>query len=561
MNSTPSPKTSGWALAWRFCVGHHMDGKRRTNYTFLHRATRDHTEHGRASRWAHRAGWERSAYRVGASATALAILYGYLAERTVTEDTVMGAVAACAVGSALRTRYAYRNAQHHRRVVRPLWQSTTIVTEPSTVRSDIHAPGDNHKKFITVPRNYHTDSNARVRLVVPLTWEARPQEVKRLTQLVERRLGGQWDSVTRLSAFPPVIEFVRSPSPPASLAFDEMRDALDRGKPSEIIIGKGTHNSVVGIDLDSESPHIAISMGTGGGKTTLLMLIVAYLMHHGTERVDIIDPKQVSHNWAKGIPGVHIHRTMAEQITAIAAFRARMQNRYDELNIDEYQVFPRQVLVIEEQNSWMKHAKSYWETYRGELDSNTRGRTPRVNPAIGDLAYCLFQGRQARMNIISVFQQMTANASGGGDMRENYGAKILARYSPQTWKMLVGTTPIPRSSTINGRARYALGGHDREVQLILITREQATEYALSGVRVVQGADALSCVSADGAGADDVPAMSLREMCDAGLIPVKYGAAKRARTRAGNAFPPGERTPVGILHQPSEVAEWFGNRSN
>jgi hypothetical protein len=57
-------------------------------------------------------------------------------------------------------------------------------------------------------------------------------------------------------------------------------------------------------------------------------------------------------------------------------------------------------------------------------------------------------------------------------------------------------------------------------------------------------------------------MTLREMCDAGLVPRKYSAAKRARTRAGEAFPAGERTPAGILHDPAEVAGWFaGNRSN
>jgi hypothetical protein len=555
-------KTPKHVYAWRFVAGHHMSGARHTNYTFRYRATRDLTNHGRASKWAHRAGYERASIRIGATAITLAILYGYFTNRAITEDTLAGAFAGLIIGLSIRGKYAFANHKHHKRVVRPLYQTITQITAMNTIPSDIHAYGANHKRVLTVPRNYR-DEKARIRLMVPQTWEANPALIKRIADLIERRLGGDWDAHPNLHQYPPFIEFAPSPSPPKSLSFKEMRAVLDSGKPNEIIIGKGTHNRTVTIELDAESPHVAISMGTGGGKSALLRVIVSYLIHHGVTRIDIVDPKRVSHDWAKGIPGVHIHRTMAEQMAAISAFRKRMEVRYEELGDDAEREFPREVLVIEEQNSWMSYAKTYWDDYRNELDSQQRGKVSKANPAISDLAYILFQGRQARMNVISVFQSMSASAAGGRDLRENYGAKILARYSPQTWTMLVGTRPIPRSSRIPGRARYVLGDEDREIQMILVSAEDAKAYALETARAdadMSTVDPLLTVSADGAGSDEPePAMTLREMCDAGIVPIRYSAAKRARTRAGVNFPSGKRSPVGTVYDPRIVRAHFEAR--
>lgn len=538
-----------------------MSGKRHTNSTFRYRATRDLTDHGHASKWAHRAGWERSAIRISFTTVTLAILYGYFTNRNVTIDSLIGAGAVLSVLASVRARFAWVNYGHHRKVVRPLYQTMTMITQVNTTQPHMQAYGVSHKRYITVPRNYR-DPKARIKFMVPETWEAQPAQVKRLNDLIERRLGGDWDALTHLNTWPPYIEFAPSPAPPAKLSFADMKAILDAGTQNQIIIGKGTHDRIISIDLDSESPHVCVSSGTGGGKSALLRVIIAYLIHHGVERIDIIDPKRISHAWAKGIPGVFIHRTMAEQMAALSDFRKRMEARYEELEHNDNATFPRHVLVIEEQNSWINYAKTYWDDYRNELDSNERGRTPKANPAINDLAYCLFQGRQAKQNIVSVFQSMSANAAGGRDLRENYGARILMRYSPQTWTMLVGTRPIPRSSKIPGRARYILGNEDREIQMILVNEADAKAYALAGIRTEPAAkfDALTDVPADGAGSDEPePMLTLREMVEAGIIPVRYSTATRARTRAGDTFPNGEPSPIGTLYRPSDVRGWFAKR--
>lgn len=554
-------KTSGWTIAWRYLAGHHLDGARRTNYTFRYRATRDLTNHGHASKWAHRAGWERSAIRIVGTAVTLAILYGYLTDRAVTADACLGALAGLGVGLAVRARFAWALARHHHRVVRPMYQSMSQVIGGTAITAHSQAYGDDHKRYLKVPLSYRTPS-ARVRYMVPATWEGDAASVRRLGAIVAKRLGGDWDVTHHASAWPPYVEFMPSPEPPRAVSFAEIIAKIERARDSEIIIGMGTHGRTVSIDLDSESPHVALSMGTGGGKSSLLRLIVIQLIRKGCERIDIIDPKRVSHSWAKNIPGVYIHRTMADQIQAVSDFRKRMEARYEALERDDTLTFPRQALLIEEQNSFMGYAKTYWEDYRNELPKEEKDKTPKRPPVIGDIAYILFQGRQACMNVFSVFQRMSAAASGGGDMRVNYGAKILARFDHQAWMMLVGTRPIPRSSRIPGRGRFVLGDDDREVQFVLVSEDEATAYGMRYAKTASDAfGPLTDVPADNAGADDDgPPMTLREMCEAGIIPVRYSAAKRTRSRAGDAFPSGVATPIGTAYEPAALREFFASHT-
>jgi hypothetical protein len=99
--------------------------------------------------------------------------------------------------------------------------------------------------------------------------------------------------------------------------------------------------------------------------------------------------------------------------------------------------------------------------------------------------------------------------------------------------------------------------------MILVSAEDAKAYALETVRAdadMSAVDPLMTVSADGAGSDEPQsAMTLREMCDAGIIPIRYSAAKRARTRAGDKFPSGKRSAVGTVYDPRTVRAHFDAR--
>lgn len=547
MSNKPSRGTPFLVLAGRFVSGRPMDGNRRTNATFLRRADRDLTPHGRSAHWHWMPGWKRAAWRVGLAALALGLAYGWVQARTITVTAGLAASGAGLAAGGILARIRIQNWTLDRKIGRPLYVTAAAITG--------HDHTANHRNHLTIPRDHAKNPKARITYKLPYEFEGRPQDTKRLSELFARRLGGEWDMIPHFSAHPPRLEFIPSPAPPASVSFADILPALEKSDSNSVVLGIGTHAAIASINLDSESPHVAITMGTGGGKSSLLRLIVAQLIRHGVRRIDIIDPKRISHDWARNIPGVYIHRTMAEQIKAVHMFRIEMESRYDTLEQESASgrpltEFPRHVLIIEEQNSWINYARQYWKDYRNELTSAERSRVPSDPPVIGDLGFILFQGRQSRMNVFSVFQRMSAAASGGGDLRENYYAKLLSRFSPQTWKLLVGTTPVPRSSKINGRAKFVLGEDDKWIQMAFITEDEAKEYAARASVIIADSD-------DSPEPDDP--VTLREAADAQVIPLSYAALRRARNRDAARFPASVASAAGNAYRPSDLRAWHAAR--
>ncbi|WP_367573292.1 hypothetical protein [Streptomyces griseoaurantiacus] len=62
------------------------------------------------------------------------------------------------------------------------------------------------------------------------------------------------------------------------------------------IIGLGSGNRIVSVDLDADSPHILVNAST---------------LHHGS-LVYVLDTKRISHPWAHGIDGVTYCRDIAD---------------------------------------------------------------------------------------------------------------------------------------------------------------------------------------------------------------------------------------------------------
>ena len=549
-------------LISRFLAGRDLDGERRTNATFLRHADRDLTPHGRAGRWAHKRHAERAAWRTGTLAATLAALYGLVTARHATL-TGLAAALGCAVWfAAWRGAIAIRRARHVRRVVRPLYQTVAPLAGLP--------PGDDALRYLSVPRNYITNPAAEIRLMLSPKWEGNLTQQKAVSGVMARRLAGDWDAYFKPHLYPPYAVFRKAPEPPRRVTLAEFAPRIDAVPENMLALGIGTHDSVISINLDSEAPHVALSMGTGGGKSDTVALIIAALVRKGCERIDVIDPKRVSHSWARGLPNVHIHRYVQGQMTAIRNARITMDSRYDAMDTDDNVIFSRRVLIIEEQNSLMDDLNAYWDEYRQGLPSGERGNVPKKNPAIADLRYLLNKGRQSRVNLISVYQRMSANAAAGGDARENYNAKILARCSPQTWRILVGTNPVPGAarSRIPGRAAFVLGDETHIVQRAYagiakpdgsadragIARLRA--FALNGRPDDSASGVISLVKPEPVTeAAETGLMTLREACESGALTLRYGAAVKARQR-DSEFP--EPVTHG-LYRPGDLTAWQANR--
>ncbi|MFD7645736.1 FtsK/SpoIIIE domain-containing protein [Kitasatospora sp. NPDC059795] len=320
--------------------------------------------------------------------------------------------------------------------------------------------------------------DAKVVLSFPPEAELGDGEQLRVTSLVNRRIPGEWEASWDHQAFR--VEFKHPPRPPQRVLFGEVRELIEALPASQVLLGLGTRQEKIVIDFEDETPHVGLSIGTGGGKSATLRNIIAQQIRKGAEKFIVVDPKLISLDCFDGIPEVEIYTEIDEQWGAIAKFSAEMERRYQIKKADKSATFPRWFLIMEEQNDFAEESYQTWTDVKEKGD-------PARPPVFGQIAKTLFKGRQANMNVISVYQRLTARAAGGTELRDQYGAKILARFSPQAWNSLVATTPRPKSSRHPGRSVVVIGGSERVCQLVFVGEDEARAYALNGREVVRPA--------------------------------------------------------------------------
>ncbi|MEV0449782.1 DUF87 domain-containing protein [Streptomyces sp. NPDC050600] len=466
------------AVAGRFFAGEDLDGVRRTDATFWQSGTRVLARDldGPVRRSSYRAGWRRLTVRVATLAACGGTAYGYLhqpeaALEALTYGGPGAALAAAACGVTYRVKTRERR-ELLREWVTPLHQALAGplgISEHTDPSHYLHVPVD------------FTDDDAEIRIDLPAHLKFNRDQV---AELVMQKLGLQNASFSwRPAGRDPHVIVKKKHRPPASLALDDrgVRDLLASVPESAPLIGLGAGNKTVCVDLDHDSPHVLISAGTGGGKSTILRAIACQFLHNGAEAF-ILDYKRISHGWARGIPGVSYCRDIADIHDALLHLRAEGQRRIrlaeelgdDVLAAEPERVGPRTVILLEEINATMAQLRRYWEKIRESGD-------PKTSPAIDALAEILFMGRQVRLHVLLVAQSATARALGGPEMRENFSTRILSRYTLNAWRMLVPEVqPAPKPSRHPGRVQVVLAGLARETQVLNLSEAEARAWAMAG---------------------------------------------------------------------------------
>ncbi|WP_314254632.1 helicase HerA domain-containing protein [Streptomyces kutzneri] len=146
------------------------------------------------------------------------------------------------------------------------------------------------------------------------------------------------------------------------------------------LIGLGAGKKKVSVDLDADSPHVLISAGTGGGKSTILRCITCQFIHNGAHAF-VLDFKRISHTLARGVPGVTYCRDIAEIHDALIGLAQEGRRRLalaeqladDVLEREPWRVRPRIVILLEEVNATMAQLKRYW--------ANSTKRRPPTTPS------------------------------------------------------------------------------------------------------------------------------------------------------------------------------------
>lgn len=570
----PIPR-SGVRLVWRYATGARLDGQPRTGTGRLTRMPR----------------WQHAAWRLGVPAVTTAGLVEYAAHPAAT----MGALLTGAGYAGVRGGRVARDAWRTRRFRKVYIKPTVGALRPILGDAPVHLHVDPGlgtlmtrlarpmSPFeVRVRRLYGEHLEPAVRWLPDRVQRARwaaaraahpvtrhLEHFRRPTedagQRIELRASVPYLSADQVAAIESVIA-AKLPAgeltkrwdqvgpyvtatwtvrrrPPTHVGYADLAARFEQLAEWEFFLGLGVGGRPVIVSLHDDSPHIAISAGSGAGKSVLAHLIAVQVLARGGA-VTILDIKG-SHRWALGMPGVD-YCTRPEQmhhallrLDALALER----NQAGLYEPEGWDPGRRELVVEEELNATIGRIRDWWADARGPGD-------PKSAPAIRAHRSISAMGRSGKVNQVAIAQMLSANASGGPEARENYGIRALARYTKNNWQMLVPEASMPRASRTLGRWQIVVGGEATETQVCYLSTAEARLFVAKHRTAVHvPADTLDGpttrnVHMDGPGhVDTPPRLTLQDSIDEGVCPWPLATVQKRLQRARAASRP-TPTPVG-----------------
>ena len=184
---------------------------------------------------------------------------------------------------------------HYRHRVRPLAAALSPV---------IDQPEGKPRDWLDVPSDYAEDEEAEIVIAVPQDFTGADRDMEEITRAVSVKLGLIAPEFRKeLESRHPRLIYKRSIPPPLSVDLRDIRAAIDAAGDREIVLGLAKKSAVVKLNLDTETPHSACSMGTGSGKSAVAMNMGAQMLYHGAVAM-ILDLQMISHMWARDLPNV-----------------------------------------------------------------------------------------------------------------------------------------------------------------------------------------------------------------------------------------------------------------
>ncbi len=279
---------------------------------------------------------------------------------------------------------------------------------------------------------------------------------KSLSDAVRRVVGSDWDVVWPDLVTSREVEWTRPLEIATVVPYASIRQTMLDAPSGSLVLGLDASDAPLIHSLDSDEPHIALSMGTGRGKSTFYLSVIAQLLEQGAD-VDIADVKRISLEEFRDVEGVTIHKNIQGIWDALENFRTEMMERVttlEQLPPEEWSAYldslRRRVFVFEEMNAFRTMSQAHWD--------RVRGAGQRAMPPIYSvLSEILMMARAVRMHVFVAGQRLSAKAIGDGDMREQFGLRLLSNPSRQTWNLLADGT-MPARSKVRGRAIAVMAG-------------------------------------------------------------------------------------------------------
>lgn len=480
-----------WVI--RFLLGEPLGGKHHTDATFFQHPTKVLHPRGRVSWWHWRPGWHRGFARVTAVLLVAGILAGLFLEPAAVENSA-AAVLAVAVGlvtwwfgrAVLRWKRATTWDRDHpwkslgSALALP-WMHHLWFRKPlrAALTSELSVPPSKVKVAL---------DRSTVKIGLPPDFTGTDTERAAVERSVTTKLAIEAPEATyKLHGRKPYVVFVQADPPPGFVSWDDVAAIIRNLGPDDLLTGIGKRGKPVSVSLKLDSPHFGISMGTGGGKSTLAAFWLVQELMRGSI-VLILDAKRFSHPWAFKdmdaeyglLPNVAYCRTVTDLHNAMIWLGVELdrRNAVAERTIDARgtvhgDVGPRIWIVAEELNLAVPMLKQHWAQIRDKED-------PKRSPALAGIGAVSFAGRAVRMHEVVIGQQLKAEVLGGGDVRENIGVRCMARYTANSWKMQAGDIPMPPSPSVPGRVQVLASAEVHEAQVPLVDFGLIRELAISG---------------------------------------------------------------------------------
>jgi len=489
------------ALAWRwFTAGSNWSGKAVTNRGLTRPGTKALTPTGHAHRRWYLPRWQHALWRTQWTFVTVLTCTGLLLQSRRTLDYLGVTAAAGAAFGTWRGRAVVRAYSHRKNYVKPL--HIRLAAEAGIPLAN------KPESWLEVAPDL---SYAR------LTWPKgsalpKPQERQAIESIAASTLGMKGAKTSWQFTGPRLGLRLVPPVPPPKWVFldklewgtprhpdlpeDVILQAIREAGVDELVLGIGQDGKIVKVSLSNDSPHIVLSIDSGGGKSVTVRCLASQVLFRGGIAA-LLDNKLVSHPSLRGLPNVayaddigKIHDFLCWLDAEITRRGEFVRGHTDLLGNLTGSPGPRLVVFLEEQNLMMNRLRAYWSERIAEdkaLPKDMRENLPAVSPAIRGFEAASYAGRELKVHLVFVAQRFTAEAAGGGSkgasVRMNAGIRMLAGYDDDTWKMLVGKqTPMPASSKHAGRIQVFVKGRDgvTAVQVAFFTHEQTRRFAESG---------------------------------------------------------------------------------
>jgi hypothetical protein len=310
----------------------------------------------------------------------------------------------------------------------------------------------------------------------PALVKQRGQVEEVLEAHTDGRVRFRWSTTTnpRMLTWHPIV----SGLPAAATFRDYLTDieGLVRGK---YAVGVQEDKSVYVTSHNGDTPWHLRAADSGTGKSTGFLVKAAQICHNDPwADLYCIDTKQVSFEYLRGIPGVHVYDNPESEMDKIwdvfYILEDMLRKRYTAIRTGQKRPedFNDIWVLVDEGNDLSGNLKSYYKRFK--MPTGGPVTPPIWSEAIAPL---LRLGRQANMRGEMMFQDVTDKALGGESLKAAFGVFGMSISKKGQWDRIVGP-PAPSFQTGPGRICMVKGSEQTWVQGFYDDSQFLHDYAL-----------------------------------------------------------------------------------